>query len=176
MSETDAQTTMGQIYYVAPQSYAVTTDPNDSVRQRIVDVIDTRLQTITTGNGYTTDAGNNVKEWQENPFEKGDQQGIDFRDVGEEIEDSAVGEQWHTLYVEVRAFGYGSTATDDGRKVIADIIQCMGTDLEMSTLAEDTRIVAAAEDFEVEHEDRRYAGILLRFAIEYATDRFDVYA
>ena len=155
-------------WYVEPTA-------GDTIRQQIIDAVDTRLKTILIANGYKTDAGNNVYHWLEVPGAQEDMPFITYRDAGEVVEDVVVGEQWRTINLEIGAFNKGATVDQGMRSLIADIEQCIGTDLRWSGLAEDTTMVGGAEDIEMEHKDKKLAGILLRFEIEYTAERFNAY-
>ena len=145
-----------------------------SKRQQIVDAIDARLKTITTANGYNTDAGNNVFEWRSYPLDENSElPALVYRDT-EEIESLAVGGyQLHTLTIEIEGYVVGANAARDLRALIADVIKAIGTDLTWGGLAEDTRPVE--ESIEIDQEERKIAGAVIRIEIDYRTQAFDPY-
>jgi len=171
----------GGAYTGTLKKYSVTTDANDPLRQRIMDILTTRLATITTGNGYKTNAGNTIYNWKKTPLpdpatSPSKYPCITYEDSGDVPEDLAVGEWVHSMGVTLRAFAAGSTAEETLRLVRADLLQCIGADLYMSTLADDTRLEAPPSDIEVEHYEKRTAGIQVTIIIEFSTHRFSDYA
>jgi len=157
------------------KKYSVSTDANDPRRQRIMDVLETRLATILTTNGYKTNIGSNVQSWKDTPWESGGLPCVEIRDTEESVDNSAINEWWHSLEVEIRVFTTGSAADDSLRLAEADVIQAMGTDREVSTLAEDTIKSADPVPIEVVHGGKKYFGSMLRFTVEYSTDPFSAY-
>ena len=148
----------------------------DSLRQQIMDAVATRLATITTANGYETDAGDNVYEWAVVPLDQGDLPALAYKDSGEDIVDETVGEQIRTLRIDIVAIEKGTAVTAFARQVSADVIKAVGTDLTWGGLAEDTALRIAGEDISIEHKDRKFVGSRTGLDIEYSTQRFNSYS
>src|SRR4030067_3246140 len=111
----------------------------DSIRQQIINAVDTRLKTIKIINGYETDAGLNVFHYKENPFEQDKFLCIEYRDVNDYPEDLSFGLFLHTITLEIRAYANGITIDKTARKLKADIEKAINTDLTWGGLAEDTK-------------------------------------
>lgn len=148
----------------------------DSLRQQIIDAVDTRFKTILTANGYETDLGQNVFHWKENAFEQDHLPCLEYRDVSDPPEDIAFQLRLHTITLEVRAYAKGSDVDKTARKLIADIVKCIGTDLTWGGLAEDTEQISVPGEINMDHAEKKIAGTLLVFEIEYTSDRFDPYS
>lgn len=147
----------------------------DSIRQQILDAVATRLGTITTANGYETEAGGNVYEWAVVPLDQDNLPALGYKDSGEDIVDETVGEQIRTLHVDIVGIEKGTAVTAFTRKISADVIKAAGTDLTWGGLAEDTTLRTAGKDIEIEHKDRKLAANLTGLDIEYSTQRFNSY-
>jgi len=156
----------------------------DDIRQKIVDEIETRIGTITTGNGYETNVGSNVAVWRDMeraPFPSDNLDAANVKDVTtvETREEQAMGTTQHTLTVHVEfATQQTSIATDAHlRKILADIIKAIGTDRRWNdgteNLAWDTRVVSTAID--VKQVEEIIGGGQLVFEVVYTTLDFDPY-
>lgn len=114
-------------------------------RQTIIDAVKTRMQSISTANGYYTDVVS-VDTWKTSEYEStlanNDLPAINIRDLGnaprmELIKDSA--NRWYRdLAIDIRAIVNGSLTDSDIRKLIADVEKAIGTDLTWSGNAIDT--------------------------------------
>jgi len=143
------------------------------IRQQLMDAVNTQLKTILTANGYNSQLGRNVFEWREASLEGDELPGIVYRDR-EEAAAVTIGAHEHRLVLEVVVMLSGEEAPTLVRQMIADVITCIGTDRQWSTLAEDTAPFND-EEIEIEHGGKKYAGISLKFVITYQTLPFDPY-
>ena len=146
----------------------------DSIRQQVVDAIDTQLRTILTANSYNTDAGGHVYEWRDtdnSPIEATEVEdgAIVFRDTDDPVE-VTVGQDEHNLLIEIDAYANTPSAI---RQLIADAITAMAEDKTFGGLCEDTSELA--QDMSVEHIEKRVFKAALRFRVEYRTDHMDAY-
>jgi len=147
----------------------------DSIRQQIIDAVDTRLKTILVSNGYETDVGKYVDEWRAYPQELAKLPALVYRDSNATSE-STFGTHVHDLRVEIEVTASGATAPKTIRKMAADVTKAVATDLTWGGLAEDTRIEAQPQDIQIEQESKRIASTLLAFNVVYRTERFNPYA
>lgn len=146
---------------------------SDTIRQQIVTAFDTRMKTIKTANGYETNLGNSVYEWLQAPLQEDDPVSLNYRDRSN-VTVRAVGCHEHRLTMEVVLAITKAATPAQVRKMIADVIVCVGTDPQWSGLAEDTRPVSD-EEIEIEHRGRKIAGVSLKFEIQHNTAPFDPY-
>ena len=156
----------------------------DDVRQKIVDAVKSRLQTITTGNGYETNVGGNVKVWRDmssSPFASGDLDALNIRDMRTEAsrEGQPMGTTQHEMTMHIEAATKDNTMARDKklRKILADLIKAIGTDRQWTVsgakLAWNTQIESTAID--VQHKGEILGGCQLVISILYRTLDFDPY-
>lgn len=144
----------------------------DSIRQKIVDAVNSRLETILTSNGYETDVGNSVHEWRSRGFAEKELPAIAYYDGGE-VQEYSHSYQKRTLTIKIHIFASGNDSPKKIRKMMADVEKVIGTDVTWGDLADQTKPIHC--DMEVELEDKRVAGALLIYEIFYQTKRFDPY-
>ena len=145
----------------------------DSIRQQIIDAIETQLGTILTTNGYETNLGSNIFVWKPEPFAATEVPGADIQDQEETI-DLAVWLHEHSLTLAVKVVGSGTTVTADLRKYIADVTKAVGVDLTWGSLAQDTAF-SGTDLIEVEVNDKVRMGVQMNFTVQYNTAPFDPY-
>lgn len=145
----------------------------DSIRQRIITAVDTRLKAMLTTGGYELNLGRSVHEWRSTPFDEGDLPAVVYRDTNEVVE-VTVGRHDHRMELEIEMVLSGSTAPATMRKAVADIVKAVGADVTWGGLAFDTGY-AGSENIAVMQNERRIAGVLMRFVVSYATVPFDNY-
>lgn len=140
--------------------------PGASIRQQIITALDTRLKTILTSGGYNTNAGKQVFEYREYNFEVDELPALIYRDEDSQNIDSYEYHR-HKLFIKIEAVVVGTTAAADIRKLIADVITAIGTDLTWGGLAEDT--LPESEPINIVHESRKVAGATIGITIDYRT-------
>lgn len=146
----------------------------DTIRQKLVDAIKARLQTIKTVNGYETNLGNHVFEWRNAPLEEHEMPGLVFRDLDEAIPLTGLVEN-HELEIEIELYTADGVATPaTTRKAIADVSKCIGADATFGGLAQDT-VPAKEEAIMFEHKAKVLSGARLKLVVKYLTYRFDSY-
>ena len=146
----------------------------DSIREQVVQAFDTLLQTITTPT-YETDAGSNVYGWRDTPLEQSQLPALVWRDTADVTPETAAVDL-HTLTVEVDCVVVKTTtvsAMAQMRKLIADVVKVLGTDLTLGGLAHD--IFEVAEEVQVEHDGKKILTATKTFEIHYTTNHFDPY-
>ena len=77
--------------------------------------------------------------------------------------------------LEIRAYANGMNVDKTIRKIRADIEKAIGTDLTWDGLAEDTRQINISQDIDLEHSEKKNAGILFSVAIEYVSEGWSPY-
>ena len=147
----------------------------DSLRQRIVAAVEARFATILIANGYKTDIGANVFIWKPLPFQTSELPGMDVRDTDDTSEAQTIGEEVHTLPLEVRCAVTGDASMEDVRKIVADIKQCIGVDVTWGGLAQDTGLVQGGQG-QVETAEKIVTGAVIKFGVTYTSERFNAYS
>lgn len=149
----------------------------DSIRQKIVSQIVSKLSNITTANGYQTNIGANVADWQIN-WQENELPAVSVCDLVEEFEplDDEVRMQC-TLPVQVRVFIGSNTRASEGRKIIADVLDVVRANQKWndgtSDLAQWTEL--KRDGFILDQDAFSMAGIGIDIDIIYYADRFNAY-
>ena len=144
-----------------------------TIRQQIVTAFDTRMKTIKTTAGYKTNLGASVFEWLEAPLQESDPISLVYRDLQDTVV-RAIGCHTHTLTMQIVLIIPAAATAAQVRNAIADVISCVGTDVTWSNLAQDTSVISD-EEIEIEHQNRKIAGVSLKSEIEYTTAPYDPY-
>lgn len=147
----------------------------DTLRQQIMDVVETRMATILTSNGYKTNAGQNVYVWCEEGIPNSKRPAIEIRDVGVEKIEDTIGEVENHLTVQITVITTESaTAMDQLRLLCSDVVKAIGTDVRWSTLAQDTLLVDEPTD--IEKLAQKALAATLSMVIIFTTDRHSDFA
>lgn len=146
-----------------------------SKRQQIVDAVETRLKTIKTANGYTTNLGDKVFTWKPSPISSdNDLPCITIRDTANQ-RDSGTTAMWRwrlTLEIEI-ACSSGTTTDDTLRKMLEDVYKAIGTDPLFGGLA--ALSTEANEDrMEIFKEEKTFGGATVEIVIPYDCARFSM--
>jgi hypothetical protein len=144
----------------------------DTIRQRLVDAIDTRFKTILTTNGYKTNIGAHVFWWKESPMQIQDLPGMNCRDKSP-AKELGCGVEDNILPIEIEATVSGSMTPTDLRKILADIETAIGVDETWGGLAEATDL--KENDISADQKENKVGLVQLTMMIEYTLVRFDAY-
>ena len=147
----------------------VATDPK---RQQVLDAVKARLQTVLIANGYRTDIGDHVTEWDTVPMDQNvETMLLEYRDEEEDRIDVTVGQQDMVLPVRIRNRTAGSTALAAMRNILADVALAMiSVDPTWGGLANDTNQDGPATLDKGQAADTAAAAEIV-FKIEYSVDR-----
>ncbi|RQW89937.1 MAG: hypothetical protein EHM79_02200 [Geobacter sp.] len=145
-----------------------------SKRQQIVDAIETRMKTILTTGGYATNAGRNVFDWRITPIPETELPAICIYDgdCAIDYEETPVGLQGHFLIVDLVSDAKGSAARADVRKINADVVKAIGTDLTWGGLAVDTDLIS--HGLNMEQGDKPIGAGIVRIKIYYRTPLWEL--
>jgi hypothetical protein len=143
-------------------------------RQAIIDTIVDRMEGIKISNGFETNLGNKVEDWQVN-WDESDLPALSVCDLTEETDDSQFGEHvyLHRLPVQLRIFTASDTRAPDVRLMIADVLQALRDDLKFGGLALATELKRSG--FILPNDAFQIAGAAVEIEIEYITERFNSY-
>ena len=142
----------------------------DSIRQQIINAVDARLKTITTVNGYNHNLGFNVFEWRDTSLSDPELPALIYRDIS--CETVYLEAHRHRLHIEVELVIKDISASAV-RKMIADVLKAVGTDVQWSLLAINTH--PEGDEMMVKQADKIIGGAIVRFAIEFRTVEWDPY-
>jgi len=141
-----------------------------SIRQGILDAVRTRLGRIRKANGYRTDIGANVLEWQTAPVPSADLPAISFRDAENEIAEWTMRERDNRVAVVIEAFGR-DVPPSTVRQYVEDIYAAIAVDETWGGLALVTEPVSDEIEFRTAEEGVGRATV--RILIEYQTAKWE---
>lgn len=141
----------------------------DSIRQQIIDAIDTRFKAILTAGGYKTNLGNHVFAWRDTPLEATDLPGLIYKDTTEQREPGA-GIYDLILSIEIELF---STSAAGIRNCLADLEKAIFTDESWGELALNSEI--ETDEMAIEQKENTFCASKIILAVEYRTVRGDPY-
>jgi len=141
----------------------------DSRRQDIIDAINTQFAKIRTANGYKTNIGASVREWQTTPIPVDVLPAICFRDGDNEIEASAFDKSFNRVILVIEAFGKDVSAATV-RTYVEDIYKAVGADETWGGLALETQPLGDTINMETEEEGVGRATV--RISILYETTKW----
>jgi hypothetical protein len=95
--------------------------------QTAIDNLKTVLASISTTNGYRTNAGSNIYDWFDFAQSVDAMPLISIEDALQ-IDNEGGHVDKHTLSVDIKIFAYGSNGVVDIRKIAADIYEAIGLD------------------------------------------------
>jgi hypothetical protein len=139
----------------------------DSVRQDIIDAIDTRMKAILITGGYETNIGQNVFDWRAEPLEEDDLPALIYRDLSVETEVVSFATFVHKMVFSIMVACASSTPMTTIRKIIADIDKAVGVDHTWGGLALMTERIS--DESGVEINERKYAGCQIVFNVIFRT-------
>lgn len=152
----------------------------DTKRQKIVDAVIARMQSIRTANDYQTDVGARVEDWAQR-FDEAELKEqpskaiLGVYDLPDEVSKESLHSTGatHRLRIQVRIFITGATPARELRKMIGDVVAAVGKDLTWGSLARDTE--PGSEGFIVPTDAMEVAGAAVEFTVVYNTATFDPY-
>lgn len=143
----------------------------DSIRQQIIDKIDTRFKAIKKTGGYKTDVGLHVFDWLDRDLADSELGALIYRDrtntknaSSQKIFDNKV-----RLEIEVKTKS-ASTTAKQVRMMIEDVYKAIGTDETWSGLAQKTNSVE--DNINVDLADRIVGSGTITVEIEYRTAKW----
>ena len=151
----------------------------DSIRQRIVDAVDTRLKTILVANGYESNLGRSVFAWHDRELavEVIDLPCIIWRDTDCDDSNATVGTlgyHLHALRMECEILDNRDAIPVMLRKEVADVIKAIGTDTTWGGLANRTNPIS--HTLEVNQTEKLEGRATITFQIEFYTSKLNPYA
>ena len=144
-----------------------------SIRQQIIDYLDTKLKTILVSNGYNSDLGNNVYRWQPNPLPHDTTIALVYKDMEAEVFDAAHNKSDHHLNLTAEIIARAGAASDDEiRKMLNDVIKALGVDFTCSGLAITVKINSHSIN-DIEPSEKVTGLGTVKFAVLYRTNQFE---
>ena len=150
---------------------------SDTRRQQCITALATAMATITTANGYQTNAGSNVRvdpDKDLQPLSAAITTAITVRETGGAEQAGMVGENFGVIEVDLvaQARGTASESVDQKcRQIAGDINISIGEDKTLGGLADD--VVVSSHAFEVSQGKDRIGSMTISARLSYRTARFD---
>lgn len=138
-----------------------------TTRQQIINAVIARLQTITTGNGYSADLGSNIFEWPALNISKNKLPAAIVSDPVDQYK-----EYWSSnhvdrdLRVEIELIAKGTP--DIARELAGDVLRAIGTDYTFGGLAMETEPVSI--ELDVKEEEYLFSGASIALTVKYRTE------
>lgn len=138
----------------------------DSIRQQIIEKIDTRFKAILKTGGYKSDLGVHVYDWLKCDLDTTELPGLIYRDVENEIEPYTAGLYNNKIILEIEIKAEtGSTTAESLREMVEDVYKAIGSDDLWGGLAIDTQ--PRSEKIFIEQIDKIIGSAFLIIQIEY---------
>lgn len=136
-------------------------------KENIISAVLTRLATITTANGYNSNAGNNVDESRDVKYKDTELPAINVNESSDTIIEVS-NSLYHTrlLELEIEIIANGTLAPTELRKVEADVFKCVGVDETWSGYAIQTMPGDVNTSYS-EHEENKIIGKTITIGIQY---------
>ena len=144
-----------------------------SIRQQIINILDTELKKILKTNGFNTDAGKNVWAWRDNPLTRAELTGLIYRDaLNRKFPVSPIGKFRWALRIEVAIFG---TSANEVRAGIEDVLKVIGNceETKWGGNAQDT-LLADGDEMAVEKHDIETGAAILTFEVIYDANKWSM--
>lgn len=144
--------------------------PGDPVRVQIMAAVAARIATILTANGYRTNLGADVHEWEEKPLDPNESTlQIQYRDETEDRVQDTVGEEEMTLDLVLRIRTSQALPTSVMRSCVADVVAALYVDRTFGGLADDIQPDGAVKMDKGEKADT-VVGAEMKFKIPYCVN------
>lgn len=139
------------------------------IRQKIIDSIVNNLKTISSDNGFYSEAGKSVFEWLEKPLEKHELPAIVVRDVSDDVSSNGSIDN-HSLKIEIDILSSsGKHTVWNLREVTSDVIKAFNlVEKDLNFKCE-----YKGSDFLLEQKETSYAGGRLEFYIFYQSKKWE---
>jgi hypothetical protein len=156
-------------------------DPPKTLRQKFVDAIVARMQTILTTNGYVTNAGQKVEawrtHWEEDELVDGALGVFDLTNESEKEHRQSL-RQKNTLTVQIRIFVAKGSRAEKVRQIEGDVFKAIRSDdrwtVDGKGMAIETR--PKQDGFIIPQDSFEVAAGAVEIEIEYLSNTFDAYA
>lgn len=135
-------------------------------QQQIIDAVITRLGSIKKANGYETDIGNDVREWDTAHDNEDELPIVDVRDDDTVAVDDSGAMFVFEMPLSIEIKTAGSTSKSDARKMIFDVYKAVKQDPDFGNLADNT--FPQTHAIEVEQENKQVSRVLIKILIKFS--------
>lgn len=155
-----------------------------SVRQQIIDAMNTRFSLIKKTSGYHSDIGNNIQEWYTETTPDDLLAGLlpmmNIKDGNSEISIEVMGLFSHELAVDLEIYTTkGKTTADEMRLILEDVFTAIGTDdtwggLAQYTIFGDNEVGKRSINLVVEQYAKTIARVIISMKVLYRTNYWQI--
>lgn len=142
----------------------------DTIRQRIIDAIDTRFKAILITGGYATNLGSNVFAWRTAAIDESELDALVYRDRLQSRIERASATFENNLSIEIEIF---STSIPQIRKCLADLESAIYVDPSWGGLAIWTDL--AEEEMDIEQKENIFTASKVLLMVDFLTIIGDPY-
>lgn len=143
----------------------------DSIRQDIIDALDTRLKAIKVSGGYKTNAGLHVFDWLDRDLADSELDAIVYRDRTSNLQMESFSAVVNMVRLEIEAKTKQASGTARRlREIIEDIYKAIGTDETFGGLAHET--LPAGEEIDIQQQDKIMGSAIINIEIAYITQKW----
>ena len=150
----------------------------DSKRQKIVDAVVAALEEISVANGFETELGANVNDWEIN-FQDDELPAVSVCDLTEDVQADMNDEHVdiYRLPVAIRVSIAADTRAAECRKMIADVLKAVGANENWTVSGEKLALRTDLKEagFVLDQEAFRIAAVQVQIEIYYHTERWNYY-
>lgn len=150
----------------------------DSVRSKIVAAVMARMQTITTGNGYQTDIGDNVNDWR-TQYQEDELPAVSVCDLeAASVVPAGASDPQHTIWlmpVQIRIYAKRGATPANIRKMITDVNAAIRTDDRWKVNGVGLVMISRPEreGFLIPDDSFEVIGGVVEFTVQYLTEKFN---
>ncbi len=137
------------------------------LQQQIIDALITALGEISTANGYETEIGSNVSEWDIARDTVDELPAVDVRDHDTIDVSSDGGFFNYEMPVDIIVTTSGSTSKSEARKMIYDVYAAVGSDPSFGNLADNS--FPQSHEIGAEHEANLISRVVIKVLIKFST-------
>ena len=147
-----------------------------SMRQDIVTALVSGLGDIRTANGYDTDCGAKVKEWEKFSDPAKDADALHVRDVScsprdpDEENDNTEELHFKGLKLQIIVLRSGGETAAELRKAVADVYKRIKT---IAWPAARTRVEWNGDETDVDELNKKYGGTMITITVNYTVPAWD---
>lgn len=144
-----------------------------SKQEEIVAAVINKLKEITTANGYVTDIGNNVNDWNSDKIQEGTPEYVEIQDpetVFVKRGEPGYLEQAHKQHLKLQVLlVFEKKPITQSRKAVADVYKLIGSNRQYFWDNHQIIIQPVSHNLDISKEDRTITGAQVILDIEFVT-------
>jgi hypothetical protein len=149
---------------------------SDTIRQQIVNLIESEMKKITVANGYDSNEGEHVFRCRTGDLEDHELPGLVIWDGEDKKTEHTANKHNHELNIDVEAWCTGNDGEDVDEilnVMIANVEKCVGANRNWGWLAQNTIPVDDTKFFDL--RDKVTGVAIIRFVVKFRTTSYNAY-